>query len=77
MNEITDEKQKRMRPESSRPKMPRGQRAKQFAPFDALTGLSEKLRQAEEDHRRMLEAGGLVHVTDELPDNMTEEGPEE
>ena len=57
--------------------MPREQRAKQFAPFDALTGLSEKLRQAEEDHRRMLEAGGLVHVTDELPDNMTEEGTEE
>ena len=54
--------------------MPREQRAKQFAPFDALTGLSEKLRQAEEDHRRMLEARGLVHVTEELPDNMTEEG---
>ena len=76
MNEITDEKQKRMRPESSRPKMPRTQRAKQFAPFDALTGLSEKLKQAEEEHRRMLEAGGLVHVTDEMTDNMTEEGIE-
>ena len=76
MNEITDEKQKRMRPESSRPKMPRGQRAKQFAPFDALTGLSEKLKQAEEEHRRMLEAGGLVHVTDELPENLPEEDVE-
>ena len=76
MNEITDEKQKRMRLESSRPKMPRGQRAKQFAPFDALTGLSEKLRQAEEEHRRMLEAGGLVHVTDELPENLPEEDVE-
>ena len=40
------------RPESSRPKMPRSQRAKQFAPFDALTGLGEKLRQAEEEHER-------------------------
>ena len=67
----------RERPASNRPKMPREQRAKQFAPFDALTGLSEKLRQAEEEHRRMLEAAGLVHVTDEMTDNMTEEGPEE
>ena len=40
------------RPESNRPKMPRSQRAKQFAPFDALTGLGEKLRQAEEEHAR-------------------------
>lgn len=40
------------RPESDRPKMPRSQRAKQFAPFDALTGLSERLRQAEEEHAR-------------------------
>lgn len=43
------------RPASSRPKMPRSQRAKQFAPFDALTGLSERLRQAEEEHERELE----------------------
>ena len=58
-------KTSRMRPESDRPKMPRSQRAKQFAPFDALTGLSIRLKQAEEEHRRMLEAGGLVHVTEE------------
>ena len=64
----------RMRPESSRPKMPRGQRAKQFAPFDALTGLGLKLKQAEDDHRRMLEARGLVHVTEELQENLPEEG---
>ena len=69
--------EERKRPESSRPKMPRTQRAKQFAPFDALTGLSEKLRQAEEDHARMLEARGLVHVTEDMPDNMTEEGVDE
>lgn len=56
--------------------MPRAQRAKQFAPFDALTGLGEKLRQAEEEHRRMLEAGGLVHVAKDLAENMTEEGTE-
>lgn len=43
------------RPVSSRPKMPRSQRAKQFAPFDALTGLSERLRQAEEEHERELQ----------------------
>lgn len=42
------------RPLSSRPKMPRSQRAKQFAPFDALTGLSERLRQAEEEHEKEL-----------------------
>ena len=40
------------RPESSRPKMPRSQRAKQFAPFDALTGLGERLKLAEEEHER-------------------------
>ena len=40
------------RPASSSPRMPRSQRAKQFAPFEALTGLSERLRQAEEEHVR-------------------------
>ena len=34
--------------------MPLSQRAKQFAPFDALTGLSERLKQAEEEHNRAL-----------------------
>lgn len=43
------------RPASSRPKMPQSQRAKQFAPFDALTGLSEMLKQAEEEHERDLQ----------------------
>ena len=56
---------KRQRPESSRPKMPRSQRAKQFAPFDALTGLGEKLRQAEAEHRHALEAGGIVYVSED------------
>ena len=42
------------RPESTRPKMPLSQRAKQFAPFDALTGLSERLKLAEEEHERDL-----------------------
>ena len=55
----------RQRPESKRPKMAREQRAKQFAPFDALTGLSARLRQAEEEHKRMLEAGDLVRVAEE------------
>ena len=40
------------RPEPTRPRMPRSQRAKQFAPFDALTGLGEKLKEAEEQHAR-------------------------
>ena len=43
------------RPVSARPKMPRSQRAKQFAPFDALSGLSERLRQAEEEHEKELQ----------------------
>jgi len=47
-----DEKKIWERPVSDRPKMPRSQRAKQFAPFDALTGLGERLRQAEEEHAR-------------------------
>ena len=42
------------RPVSARPKMPRSQRAKQFAPFDALSGLSERLKLAEEEHERDL-----------------------
>ena len=59
----------RQRPESKRPKMAREQRAKQFAPFDALTGLSARLRQAEEEHSRMLEAGSLVHVPGDKPED--------
>ena len=58
--------QNRQRPESSRPKMPREQRAKQFAPFDALTGLSVRLRQAEEEHRRGMEAGGPIRVAEDV-----------
>jgi hypothetical protein len=42
------------RPASPRPKMPRSQRAKQFAPFDSLSGLFDRLRQAEEEHEREL-----------------------
>jgi hypothetical protein len=51
-NSIMDTERIWDRPASSRPKMPRAQRAKQFAPFDALTGLSERLRQAEKEHER-------------------------
>ena len=39
--------------------MPLSQRAKQFAPFDALTGLSERLRQAEEEHSTALNSRTL------------------
>ena len=65
MDDRVMEQDKRKRPASDRPKMPRSQRAKQFAPFDALTGLSEKLKQAEEEHRRALESAGMVHVPDD------------
>lgn len=52
----------RKRPESTRPKMPRIQRAKQFAPFESLTGLGDVLKQAEEDHRRSRENAGMIHA---------------
>ena len=47
-----EKKEYKKRPESSRPKMPLSQRAKLFAPFDALTGLTERLKQAEEEHQK-------------------------
>lgn len=37
-----------------RPKMSRQDRAKQFAPFDALKGLSEALRIKEYEHERIV-----------------------
>lgn len=58
------------RPASARPKMPRAQRAKQFAPFDALTGLSERLRQAEEEHERELQSGARISI--DSSDNIQE-----
>ena len=36
--------------------MPVSQRAKQFAPFAAITGLDYALRKKEEEHRQQLEA---------------------
>lgn len=36
-----------------RNKMPRGDRARQFAPFDALKGLQETLRLKEYEHERI------------------------
>lgn len=38
-----------------RTKMPVSQRAKQFAPFQAVGGLDEALKRAEEEHRLALE----------------------
>ena len=58
------------RPASARPRMPRAQRAKQFAPFDALAGLSERLRQAEEEHERELQSG--VRISGDCRDNIQE-----
>ena len=40
------------RPASNRPKMPRAQRAKQFAPFDSLSGFYDRLKEAEEEHAK-------------------------
>ena len=45
-----------------RAKMPREQRAKQFAPFQAVDGLYGALLRAEEEHRRMLESQSVVNV---------------
>lgn len=42
--------------------MSREQRAKQFAPFDALTGLHARLNQAIKEHTEDREADTLVHV---------------
>lgn len=46
-----------------RTKMPVSQRAKQFAPFKSLPALDDALRKAEEEHRRALEAKGVIHVS--------------
>lgn len=48
-----------------RSKMPREQRAKQFAPFKAVDGLYEALIRAEEEHRRMMEAESVVNVPED------------
>jgi len=50
-----------------RSKMPREQRAKQFAPFKAVDGLYIALRRAEEEHRKMMEATSIVSVPLEEP----------
>lgn len=39
-----------------RQKMPISQRAKQFAPFAAITGLEVALRKKEEEHRQQVES---------------------
>ena len=46
-----------------RTKMPREQRAKQFAPFQAVGGLEEALRKAEEEHRMEVENGAVERFT--------------
>ena len=52
ISSIMDKEKIWERPVSDRSKMPRSQRAKHFAHFDALTGLVERLGQAEEEHAR-------------------------
>lgn len=39
--------------------MPRSQRAKQFAPFDALTGLHARLYRAIEEHKKDSESNAM------------------
>ena len=48
--------------------MPNSQRAKQFAPFDALTGLSARLAKAVDEHREETESKNLIHVEITDPD---------
>lgn len=43
-------------------KMPREQRAKQFAPFQSVGGLYEALKRAEEEHCKEIEARGVINV---------------
>ena len=50
-----------------RTKMPISQRAKQFAPFQAVGGLDEALKRAEEEHRLALEKE-YVRITDSEAD---------
>ncbi len=45
----------------ARTPMSREQRAKQFAPFDALTGLHARLARAIEEHKKDSEEFTLVH----------------
>ena len=45
------------------PQMDVGKRAKIFAPFDALSGLHERLAQAEEEHSKALNG---QNISDEL-----------
>lgn len=52
-----------------RSKMPREQRAKQFAPFKAVDGLYGALIRAEEDHRRMMESQMVISVPAEEDEN--------
>lgn len=61
-----------------RAKMPISQRAKQFAPFQAVGGLDEALRRAEEEHRRALEEENVIRIkNDEGESNEGEEGAED
>ncbi len=62
--ETGKERRTAVRPASNRPKMPLSQRAKQFAPYNALSGLGERLKRAEEEHSREFEAARPVHVKD-------------
>ena len=52
--------------------MSREQRVKQFAPFDALTGLHARLAKAVEEHSAESEAESLVHVVLEEPEHSDE-----
>ena len=62
------------RPRSQRPKMPLSQRAKQFAPFDALAGLSAVLEQAEAEHERDLARSTVTYDGEAGERELPEEG---
>ena len=57
-----------------RAKMPISQRAKQFMPFDAVSGLREALREKDRGHEMLLEMDTVPFEEDDIPENEFPEG---
>ncbi|MBQ9180307.1 MAG: hypothetical protein IJ132_05845 [Firmicutes bacterium] len=51
-----------------RAKMPISQRAKQFMPFDAVSGLREALREKDREHEMLLEMDRVPFEEDDIPE---------
>ena len=52
-----------------RAKMPISQRAKQFMPFDAVSGLREAIREKEREHEMLLEMDREPFEEDEMEED--------